>query len=137
MLNDGQSRFVEEQRVARLATADASGSPHVVPVCFAYHEGDFWIAIDEKPKRTARLKRLRNMEENPRVSLLFDRYDDDWSRLAYLLVHGAAEVVPEGRAKPGVLAALRRRYGQYEGMDLESRPLVRLTVERVTAWGAV
>ncbi len=137
MLTPEQLAFVLAQRVAHLATADANGEPHVIPVCFAYLDGCFWIAIDEKPKRSTDLKRLRNIRENSRVSLLFDRYDDDWSRLAYVLVHGTAEVLAEGAAYPEVLAALRERYAQYAGMALEQRPLVRVTVERVAVWGAL
>ena len=137
MLSDDQLRFALAQRVAHLATADSAGKPHVIPVCFAYHDGSFWVAIDEKPKRTSRLRRVRNIEANPNVSLLFDRYDDDWSRLAYVLVRGRAEVLPEGREKPTALAALRARYPQYEGMALEGRPLIRIKPVRVIAWGAL
>jgi PPOX class probable F420-dependent enzyme len=108
-----------------------------VPVCFARHDGAFWIAIDEKPKRTTALKRLRNIEENPRVSLLFDRYDEDWTRLGYVLVHGAASVIEVGGSRAEVLAALRSRYPQYVEMALEERPLVRVAVERVVAWGEI
>ena len=137
MLSDDQLRFALARRVAHLATADLAGKPHVIPVCFAYHDGSFWVAIDEKPKRTSRVRRIRNIEENPQVSLLFDRYDDDWSRLAYVLVRGRAEVLPEGREKPTALAALRARYPQYEGMALEGRPLIRIKPVRVIAWGAL
>ena len=137
MLTPDQSAFVLAQRVAHLATVGADGEPHVIPVCFAWVEGCFWIAIDEKPKRSADLKRLRNIAANPRVSLLFDRYDDDWSRLAYVLVHGTAKVIASGRSETGALAALRERYAQYKGMGLEERPLVLVRVERVVAWGAV
>ena len=136
MLSEEQAEFVQRQRVAHLATADATGQPHVVPVCFAYHLGALWIAIDEKPKRSLRLKRLRNIAENPRVSLVFDRYEDDWSRLRYVLVLGQASVVPRGGEEPGVLAALRARYPQYAGMALEERPLIKVAPERAVSWGA-
>ena len=134
MLTAEQEAVVEGQRVARLATADASGRPHVVPVCFAYHGGAFWVAIDEKPKSTTALKRLRNIAENDAVALLFDRYDDEWSRLGFVLVRGTAAVVP-GADEPAALAALRGRYPQYETMALEERPLVRVTAETVSGWG--
>ncbi|MDO8616795.1 MAG: TIGR03668 family PPOX class F420-dependent oxidoreductase [Dehalococcoidia bacterium] len=136
MLSEAQAEFVQRQRVAHLATADAAGQPHVVPVCFVYHLGAFWIAIDEKPKRSLRLKRLRNIAENPHVSLVFDRYEEDWSRLGYVLVLGKASVVPRGEGQPGVLAALRTKYPQYAGMALEERPLIRVTPERAVSWGA-
>jgi PPOX class probable F420-dependent enzyme len=121
--------------VARLATADSTGRPHVIPVCFAYVDGEFWIAVDEKPKTTTRLKRLRNIEENARVALVFDRYEEDWSRLAYVLVQGRAEVLVAGQEHAGVLAALRGRYPQYEAMGLEGRPLINVSPERVVGWG--
>lgn len=135
MLTPNHLAFIEAQRLAHLATASADGEPHVVPVCFAWHGGAFWIAIDEKPKSGARLQRLRNIEQNPRVSLVFDRWDEDWSRLAHVLVRGRASVVTRGDSHPNVLAGLRARYPQYETMSLEDRPLIRVTPERVTAWG--
>jgi PPOX class probable F420-dependent enzyme len=133
MLSPEQVAFIESCRVAHLATADAEGAPHVIPVCFAYLDGVFWIAIDEKPKKTTRLKRIRNIEENPRVSLVFDRYDEDWTKLAYVLVQGKAEVV-DGPV-PEVIAALRGQYPQYEVMKLEERPAIRITPTRAVSWG--
>ncbi len=137
MFSDDQLAFIESCRVAHLATAGFDAVPHVVPVCFAYVDGCFWIAIDEKPKRTTRLKRLRNIEESPRVSLVFDHYDEDWTRLAYVLVHGAAEVVEGGEEHAAAVAALRGRYEQYRAMALEGRPAIRIAPERVVSWGAV
>ena len=85
MLAAAERRFVEDRPVAHLGTADAAGKPHVVPVCFAYLDECFYIAIDEKPKRSLRLKRLRNIDDNPQVALVFDRYDDDWTQLGWVL----------------------------------------------------
>ena len=136
MLTAEHLAFIETQRVARLATADASGLPHVVPVCFAYHDGAFWVAIDEKPKRTTQLKRLRNIAGDAAVTLLFDRYADDWTRLAYVMVRGKAEVFA-GADHPGALAALRARYPQYGGMTLEERPLIGVRPESAFGWGAL
>lgn len=135
MLSEKEERFVRSQRVGHLATADAAGVPHVVPVCYAYELGRFWIAIDEKTKRTRRLKRLRNIETNPRVSLVVDRYEDDWSRLGYVLVHGLAAVIERGPEHERGLAALRERYDQYGGMKPEGRPVICITPDRVTSWG--
>ena len=81
------------------------------------------IAIDEKPKAGLRLARLRNIERDPRVSLLADRYDEDWTQLAWVRVEGNAEILERGGADPAALAALRDRYPQYRDMDLEPRPL--------------
>jgi PPOX class probable F420-dependent enzyme len=135
VLSPEQQFFVEACRVAHLATADATGKPHVVPVCFVYHDGAFWIAVDEKPKTTTRLRRLRNIEENPQVALIFDRYDEEWSRLAYVLVTGMADVLSAASDQASVLAALRAKYPQYVSMKLEGRPLIRVIPERVVGWG--
>jgi PPOX class probable F420-dependent enzyme len=135
MLSPAQSRFVESQRVAHLATADASGRPHVVPVCFTYLEGHIYIAIDEKPKRSLGLKRLRNIEENPQAALMLDRYDEDWSRLGWVLVQGTASLLASGPTHAEAVAALRDKYAQYREMALEERPVIEITVERVSSWG--
>ena len=83
VLSPEQTAFLVRQRVARLATADAGGRPHAVPVCFAYRTGTIYIALDEKPKDVPpdRLKRVRNILENPDVTLIADRYAEDWGRL--------------------------------------------------------
>lgn len=121
--------------MAHLATADAGGRPHVVPVCFVYIEGGFYTPIDEKPKRSARLKRLRNIEENPRAALVFDRYEEDWGRLGWVLVRGAASTLGGGAEHSRALAALRQKYPQYRSMALEEKPLIRIEVEKVSSWG--
>ncbi len=123
--------------MAHLATADANGRPHVVPVCFAYVDGRFYIAIDEKPKRTQRLKRLRNIDENPSVALVFDRYDDDWSWLGWVMVQGTASVIARGPEHERAVGALRERYEQYRSMDLAERPVIRVAVEKVVSWGVL
>ena len=91
--------FVEQIRVARLATADESGMPHVVPVCFNCTGNNIYITIDEKPKVTGTkpLKRIRNIEINPKVSLVLDRYEEDWSRLAWVLISGHADILNGGK----------------------------------------
>jgi len=106
VFSEAEERFVEGQRVAHLATADAGGRPHVVPVCFVYMDGGFYTPIDEKPKRSKRLKRLRNIEENPQAALLFDEYDEEWSRLGYVLVRGTASMVEGDPEHERAVAAL-------------------------------
>src|ERR1700720_4845066 len=98
MLSSRQQRFLETRRVVRLATADARGAPHVIPVCFAVADGTLYITIDEKPKRRtgAPLKRLRNIAENPAVAVIVDRYDEDWGRLGWGVLRGAAQNLREG-----------------------------------------
>jgi len=127
--------FVSGQVVGRLATADVHGRPHIVPVCFVYVNAAFFIPIDEKPKRTIRLKRLRNIAENPQVALLFDVYQVDWSHLSWVMVQGEAKVWEQGQEQPSSLAALRQKYSQYREMRLEERPLIQITPARILSWG--
>ena len=131
-------RFFERQRVAHLATADASGRPHVVPVCFALLANTLYVAIDEKPKRGdfRQLRRLRNIAENPRVAVLVDHYDDaDWSRLGFALAHTTARILTQGNEHAAAVAALRKRYAQYRDMALEQRPMIAADIDSVTTWG--
>ena len=127
--------FLQRQRVAHLATSDAQGAPHVVPICFVLLEDAVYSVIDEKPKTTTRLKRLRNIEANPRSALVADEYDEDWSRLAWVMLRGSAAVLSPGPEQRRALAALRDKYPQYRQMDLDDRPLIRLTIERPSSWG--
>ncbi|TMC89571.1 MAG: TIGR03668 family PPOX class F420-dependent oxidoreductase, partial [Chloroflexi bacterium] len=85
-LTEAETTFVAAQRVARLATADAEGNPHVIPVCYAFDGSRFYTPLDEKPKRVAesKLRRVRNIAARPEVALVIDQYDDDWSRLGYV-----------------------------------------------------
>lgn len=130
--------LLHEARVGRLATADAAGQPHVVPVCFAYDGRAIYIAIDEKPKRALphRLRRIRNIEANPRVALVVDRYDEDWARLRYVLVSGIGQVLEGGDDHARALALLRDKYPQYRAMRLEGRPVIRIAPRTIVAWAA-
>lgn len=135
-LSPETAAFVERRRVGRLATVDAAGMPHVVPVCFVLLSGRVYIAIDEKPKRTTHLQRLKNIESNPQVALVLDDYSEDWSRLAWVLIRGRAEIIERGGDHLPAITALRAKYPQYRAMALEDRPLIRISLERVNAWGA-
>ncbi len=115
-LSEAEAAFVNAQRVARLATADEKGRPYIVPVCYAFDGTRFYTPLDEKPKRVneSKLRRVRNIEARHEASLLIDRYDDDWSRLGYVLVHGRAELLQPGDALHAhALVLLRQRYVQY------------------------
>ncbi len=128
--------FIERQRVGRLATVDASGAPHVVPICYALlDDGCLYMAVDEKPKRTDRLQRMRNIEGDSRFALVIDHYDDDVSRLAWVMVRGRGAELPLGDRHDAAIEALRARYEQYRTMDLDGRPVLRLVPERVNSWG--
>ena len=133
-------RFLERRRVAHLATADAGGTPYVVPVCFALRVETVYIAIDEKPKRGdfRRLRRLRNIAENPRVALVADVYAEDWSQLGFVLLRATGRVLdPDVAAeeRAAALGSLREKYPQYRAMALEDRPMIAADIDRVTTWG--
>jgi PPOX class probable F420-dependent enzyme len=136
MLTDPQRRFLDRSRVAHLATADAAGAPHLVPVCYAVIGASLYISVDEKPKRTdIPLKRLRNIQANPRVAVTVDRWDEDWTRLAWIMLRGGADILPDGGEHDAAQAALRERYPQYRGMDLAPLPVIALRIRSVLAWG--
>lgn len=136
---DGQEReYVEDARVARLATADADGRPHVVPVCFAVVGDHIVTPIDEKPQDVSpdALRRSRDIRANPRVALLFDHYTADWSGLGWVQVRGTATVCPPGeQPHPDGIEVLREKYDQYVDHDLEARPLVDIDPTTVRSWG--
>ena len=137
MLPEGQRRFLGAQRVGRFASADAAGAPHVLPVCYAVVGDSAYFSIDEKPKRApaSRLKRLRNIAENPRVALVVDRYDEDWTRLGWVMLRGHAEVLTAGEEHASAQAALKKRYPQYRTMRLDALPVVAIRIARANAWG--
>jgi len=117
-------------RVARLATAGPGGVPHLVPIVFALAGDVIHTAVDEKPKSTRRLKRLANIAANPRVSVLADHYEDDWSRLWWVRADGVARIL---ESSPVGLAALVERYPQYRETPPPG-PFLEITVERWSGW---
>jgi PPOX class probable F420-dependent enzyme len=131
---DWELELIGRSRRAALATIGAAGRPNLVPVCFAFAAGRFAVPIDEKPKSGRPLARLRNIDRDPRVSLLFDHYDDDWRQLAWLRVEGVASLESEGGPFRRELDELRRRYAQYREMALESRPLILIEPTRAVSW---
>src|ERR1700692_789175 len=112
-LSELERVFLMRCRIGHLATADRSASPHLIPVCFAVSSHRLYSAIDEKPKRGRSLKRLRNIAENPRVAFLADHYDEDWSRLGWVMIDGRAALLDEGREHEAAKALLKGRYAQY------------------------
>jgi PPOX class probable F420-dependent enzyme len=135
LLSEDERRFLAAARVARLATADRDGRPHVVPVCFALDGASLYITIDEKPKRGARLKRLRNIEENPEVALVADRYDEDWTRLGWVMLRGHAEILLGGTEHDRAQALLRARYPQLRAMAIDGLPVIAIRIARALSWG--
>ena len=98
MLSDRVRQLLADRRIAHLATADRCAIPHAVPVCFAVRGDTLYVTIDEKPKRkpSSMLKRLRNIAEKPAVAVVVDRYDEDWSRLGWVTLHGRAAILIQG-----------------------------------------
>jgi PPOX class probable F420-dependent enzyme len=137
MLSDHERSFLLTQRVGHLATADSRAAPHVVPVCFAMSQDTLYITIDEKPKRVsgAALKRVRNIEHNPTVAIVVDRYDEDWTRLGWVMLRGRAEILRAGTEHDHAQQLLRSRYRQLAAMRIAEQPVIAVRLERVTSWG--
>ena len=130
------TEFLAVARVGRLATVDSTGRPLVVPVCYALEDGRIYSPVDAKPKRTRELRRLRNIAENPRVSLVVDEYDEDWTRLRYVIVEGHADVLSEGDEFSRAIDRLVAKYPQYRQLALsrDSGAVVRIAPDRILAW---
>ncbi|HVB16245.1 MAG TPA: TIGR03668 family PPOX class F420-dependent oxidoreductase [Stellaceae bacterium] len=136
MLSERQRRFLDQSRVGHLATADAGGVPHVIPVCYAVEGATLYITIDEKPKRQdIPLKRVRNILENPQVAFVADHWDEDWSRLGWVMLRGSAEILDAGAEHDHAQALLIKRYKQYRTMHLADLPVIALRIARATDWG--
>jgi PPOX class probable F420-dependent enzyme len=130
--DEARTRFANA-RVARLATTDTNGNPHLVPICFAVDEGGdtIYSAVDAKPKTTPDLKRLRNIEANPRVTLLVDHYEDNWVRVWWVRVDGTAEVCDRDELATRLLAA---KYPQYADADALLGRIVVVHAAKWTSW---
>jgi PPOX class probable F420-dependent enzyme len=136
MLSDREARFLADRRVGHLATADARATPHLVPVCFVVSEGTVYITIDQKPKGDPRgLKRVRNILENPVAAFVADRWDENWTRLGWVMLRGPAEILSAGTEHDRAQELLRDRYDQYRAMELAELPVIAIRIERVTTWG--
>ena len=129
---DAEARFARSP-VARLATAGADGRPHLVPVVFVLHGQIVYTAVDAKPKTTQRLRRLTNIESNPRVSLLVDHYDEDWTQLWWVRADGIATIHHDGGAVQAGRDLLRAKYAQYQSVSLDG-PVIAVAVERWSSW---
>jgi PPOX class probable F420-dependent enzyme len=127
-----QQRFVAAP-VARLATADAHGVPHAVPVTFVVQDDVLYFAIDHKPKSTWDLRRLRNIRENPAVTVLVDHYAEDWSTLWWARADGRGEVLEHGRERHRAVELLCDKYARYKDSPPEG-PVVAVRVERWSGW---
>ena len=118
---------------------DRNGTPHVVPICYAIDDRRLYTALDRKPKRVdvRRLRRVRNIAANPRVSVVIDRYSEDWSELGYVLLTGTASVLEGGEERGRAEAMLREKYPQYADMLDDGSPIIAIHIETVVSWGRV
>jgi PPOX class probable F420-dependent enzyme len=126
-------RRLAGSRVAHLATVSAEGRPHVVPIVFALDGDTIYFAVDSKPKKTTRLTRLKNIAANPAVSVLVDRYDDDWTRLWWVRADGTAHILTDDADADRVIELLATRYHQY-ATERPGGPVVAIHIDRLTGW---
>ena len=140
VLTDSDLAFLESQRVARLATTDTTGRPHVLPVCFALVDHALYVPVDAKPKRAnpLDLTRLRNLRAHPEATLLVDHYAEDWRQLRWLMIRARASILESGPEREAALHALEQRYPQYAAMRLAtlSLPVIALDPTTTTRWSA-
>ena len=139
MFTKAELDFLLRARVARLATSDGAGRPHVIPIVFATDGINLFTPLDEKPKRVAphELKRVRNLLVNAEVAIVVDEYHENWTRLAWVLIRGRGEIVEQGTAHATGVRLLEEKYPQYKVMPLENRLLIVVKPRRVTSWGAL
>ena len=137
-LSPAQDRFLRSARTGHLATADAKGRPLVVPVCFVFDGQAIYSVLDAKPKTTPlrQLRRVKNILANPQVSLVVDHYEEDWDKLQYILVSGDAELLESGEEWALAIAMLREKYPQYQAMDLDQNPVIKITPVRYSPWSS-
>jgi PPOX class probable F420-dependent enzyme len=121
--------------VAVLSTVSADGKPHSVPICFALDGNAMYFSVDHKPKRSADLKRLRNIATNPSVAVLVEHYEHDWNRLWWVRVDGRARVLDDGEEAERAIELLVDRYSQYRGHEPEG-PVVAIAIDRISGWSA-
>jgi PPOX class probable F420-dependent enzyme len=145
VLSTTERAFLADARRAVLATIAPDGRPRLVPICCVVDPTRpvLWTPLDEKPKAVddvVHLARVRDIQADPRVTVLADRWGEDWTQLAWIRCNGTASVVEPGadvRERGAVIAALRGKYPQYVSHDLETRPIIRIAIERTTSWGAL
>jgi len=142
-LSGRELELLRAARRAVLATLAPDGTPRLVPIAFVFTDGIIYSPLDEKPKTVADprdLARVHDIEQRPRVSVLVDAWDEDWTRLAWLRLKGTARLIsPAGESVPehaSAVSLLRSKYPQYASHALESRPIIRIEVRRTTSWFA-
>jgi PPOX class probable F420-dependent enzyme len=143
VLSNVERAFLLHARRAVLATIAADGRPRLVPICFVLEPARpvLWTPLDDKPKAVddvTRLARVRDIRADPQVTVLVDRWDEDWTQLAWLRCNGTASIVGPGESatdRDAAIRALRGKHPQYASHDLETRPMIRVAIERTVSWG--
>jgi len=136
-LNQKTKTLIKRAKVARLATVDQKSHPYVVPVVFVFHENSFFIPLDEKVKtvNARKLKRVKNIEKNPNVTLLIDEYQNDWKKLFFLMIHGKATVIDGKNTKlmDKIHKLLISKYPQYKKICV-GNSCIKINPTKVTFW---
>jgi PPOX class probable F420-dependent enzyme len=131
-------QFIERARVARLATIDSEFKPHLVPVVFVFDGNHFFIPIDEKRKTVEpdKLKRIRNIQHNPSIALLIDQYDEDWTKLTFVMIEGEASIANKSEGNLQVKQAYQKlvtKYIQYQKVRVGEMCII-ITPKKLTSW---
>ncbi len=136
-LNQKTKALIKGAKVARLATIDQKSHPYVVPVVFVFHENSFFIPLDEKVKtvNARKLKRVKNIEKNPNVTLLIDKYQNDWKKIFFLMIHGKATVIDGKNSKimDKIHKLLILKYPQYKKIGI-GNSFITINPTKVTFW---
>ena len=138
MLSVSQDMFLRSARSGHLATSDNKGRPHVIPFCYVFDGESIYSVLDGKPKTTSlrQLRRVRNILENPHVSVVIDHYEEDWSRLHFVLISGEASLLETGDEWSSAIALLRDKYPQYQQMDLDKSPVIKINPIKYFPWSS-
>ena len=138
-IRDDLTVLIQAYRIGHLATADGTGAPHLIPICFTYDGQVIYSAIDHKPKRRTgySMKRIRNIGENPRVAFLVHHYEEDWQQLSYVLIRGTASILDSGPERQRALALLEDKYVQYQERQLAQGDglVIKIVPESLQRWG--
>jgi PPOX class probable F420-dependent enzyme len=141
MFNNANTKsLIDGARVARLATVDSENIPHVVPVVFVFDGEHYYVPIDEKTKKDklGTLKRVKNIQKNPNIALLIDKYDEDWSKLLFVMIHGKASLIgKQGQERDAQLEKAHKllyvKYHQYEKIGI-GEMCIKIYPEKVITW---
>lgn len=132
--------FLRVARVGHMATADDAGVPAVVPICFVLQKQVLYTLVDDKPKNVEplRLQRVQNLQANPHLSVVVDRWDEDWSRLGWVLLRGTGQLLPPVSSEQRLAVdLLREKYTQYRSMNLREAPGIKMTLLGARHWGDI